>query len=190
MPRLDCTDAHADLDLGCRTSTNCIKAIFVCCSSCFGGEIRKMFTWYPLLSGAITITVTWSDVLNHIKWMLSDHRITWEACFKCGPDIWKQFVCIVVLRPSQPNGVMQSVVSLPNHTFTGRLSSLRGQNCAYSFARNWQLPFLNQQKERMTTENISWSITMKECWWPGGGVEPATFWSPIRRASNWATRDG
>ena len=31
------------------------------------------------------------------------------------------FVCIEVLRPSQPNGVMSSAVSLPNHTFTGQL---------------------------------------------------------------------
>ena len=29
-------------------------------------------------------------------------------------------VCIEVLRPSQPNGVMSSAVSLPNHTFTGQ----------------------------------------------------------------------
>ena len=29
------------------------------------------------------------------------------------------FVCVEVLRPSQPSGVMSSVVSLPNHTFTG-----------------------------------------------------------------------
>ena len=28
-------------------------------------------------------------------------------------------VCVEVLRPSQPNGVMSSAVSLPNHTFTG-----------------------------------------------------------------------
>ena len=28
------------------------------------------------------------------------------------------FVCVEVLRPSQPNGVMSSAVSLPNHTFT------------------------------------------------------------------------
>ena len=28
------------------------------------------------------------------------------------------FVCVEVLRPSQPNGAMSSVVSLPNHTFT------------------------------------------------------------------------
>ena len=29
-------------------------------------------------------------------------------------------VCVGVLRPSQPNGVMSSAVSLPNHTFTGQ----------------------------------------------------------------------
>ena len=33
---------------------------------------------------------------------------------KCG------FVCVEVLRPSQPNGDMSSAVSLPNHTFTGQ----------------------------------------------------------------------
>ena len=31
------------------------------------------------------------------------------------------FVCVEVLRPSQPNGVMSSMVSLPNHTFTGQV---------------------------------------------------------------------
>ena len=30
------------------------------------------------------------------------------------------FVCVEVLRPSQPNGVMSSVVSLPTHTFSGQ----------------------------------------------------------------------
>ena len=30
------------------------------------------------------------------------------------------FVCVEVLRPSQPNGVMSSAVSLTNHTFTGQ----------------------------------------------------------------------
>ena len=29
-------------------------------------------------------------------------------------------VCVEVLRPSQPYGVMLSVVHLPNHTFTGQ----------------------------------------------------------------------
>ena len=31
-----------------------------------------------------------------------------------------QFVCVEVLQPSQPTGVMSSVVSLPNFTFTGQ----------------------------------------------------------------------
>ena len=30
------------------------------------------------------------------------------------------FVCVAVLRPSQPNGVMSSAISLPNHMFTGQ----------------------------------------------------------------------
>ena len=29
-------------------------------------------------------------------------------------------VCVEVLPPSQPNGVMLSAVNLPNHTFTGQ----------------------------------------------------------------------
>ena len=31
--------------------------------------------------------------------------------------------CVEVLQPSQPNGVMSSAVSLPNHTFTGQALS-------------------------------------------------------------------
>ena len=30
------------------------------------------------------------------------------------------FVCVEVLQPSQPNEVMSSAVSLPNHMFTGQ----------------------------------------------------------------------
>ena len=33
---------------------------------------------------------------------------------------FSMFVCVEVLRPSQPNGVMSSTVSLPNHKFTGQ----------------------------------------------------------------------
>ena len=32
----------------------------------------------------------------------------------------RYIVCVEVLRPSQPNGVMSIAVSLPNHTFTGQ----------------------------------------------------------------------
>ena len=50
------------------------------------------------------------------------------------------------LRPSQSNGVMSSMVSLPNHTFTGFLLEAVNLYCTHSFARNWQLTFLNQRK--------------------------------------------
>ena len=36
------------------------------------------------------------------------------------PTKFRVFVCVAVFRPSQPNGVMSSSVSLPNHTFTGQ----------------------------------------------------------------------
>ena len=35
-------------------------------------------------------------------------------------SIYHLFVCVEVLRPSEPIGVMSSAVSLPNHTFTGQ----------------------------------------------------------------------
>ena len=41
-----------------------------------------------------------------------------QTCFMA--KMYKIIVCVEVLRPSQPNGVMSSAVSLPNHTFTGQ----------------------------------------------------------------------
>ena len=43
-----------------------------------------------------------------------------QSLIYSGPLIWNILVCVEVLRPSQPNGVMSSTVSLPNHTFTGQ----------------------------------------------------------------------
>ena len=42
--------------------------------------------------------------------------------------------------------VMSSMVSLPNHTFSWAGLVLLTSTCAHLFARNWQLPFLNQQE--------------------------------------------
>ena len=69
------------------------------------------------------------------------------------------FVCVEVLRPSQPSGVTSSTVSLPNQSFTGQAYSskrLQAGTCTHSFARNWQVPLMNQRKG-MIVENISWS---------------------------------
>ena len=43
-----------------------------------------------------------------------------EECSKRKQTKMFLFVCVEVLRPSQPSGVMSSAVSLPNHTFTGQ----------------------------------------------------------------------
>ena len=47
---------------------------------------------------------------------LGDTVCIWSHQYGC----FSLFVCVEVLRPSQPNRVMSSVVSLPNHTFTGQ----------------------------------------------------------------------
>ena len=102
------------------------------------------------------------------------------------------FVCVEVLRPSQPNGVMSSAVSLPNHTFTGqayfskRLTSIvhilspETDNC----------PSWISGRERMTVENISWSISTKECCRPRRGLNPRPPGLQSDGASNWATEAG
>ena len=42
------------------------------------------------------------------------------SLFAFPPVVTGLFVCVEVLQPSQPNGVMSSAVSLPNRTFTGQ----------------------------------------------------------------------
>ena len=101
------------------------------------------------------------------------------------------FVCIEVLRPSRPCGVMLSAVSLPYHTFTGQALSFKWLTSIVHILspETDNCPSWISGKERMTLENISWSISTKE-WCRPGGVEPATSWSPVGRASNWATEVG
>ena len=65
----------------------------------------------------------------------------------------------------------------------GRLSPLSGYNqyCAHSFARNWQLPFLNQRKGENDRRKY-FMIYLHERMLPtSAGVEPATSWSPVGR---------
>ena len=48
------------------------------------------------------------------KYMKRDPTLQVDQFYVC------LFVCVEVLQPSQPNGVMSSTVSLPNHMFTGQ----------------------------------------------------------------------
>ena len=52
--------------------------------------------------------------------ILMVNTLCWSGVSYAGPVIGNLFVCVEVLRPSQPNGVMSSAVSLPNHTLTGQ----------------------------------------------------------------------
>ena len=102
------------------------------------------------------------------------------------------FVCVEVLRPSQPNGVMSSAVSLPNHTFTGQaLSSKRLTSIVHILSPETDnCPSWTSGRERMTVENISWSISTKECCRPRRGLNPRPPGLQSDGASNWATEAG
>ena len=50
--------------------------------------------------------------LDMQHWVYGPNKV-WQETFR--PSA---FVCVEVLRPSQPNRVLLSAVSLPNHTFT------------------------------------------------------------------------
>ena len=51
---------------------------------------------------------------------VNDSLNNWALNFKVNQYTFIAFVCVCeeVIRPSQPNWVMSSTVSLPNHTFT------------------------------------------------------------------------
>ena len=99
------------------------------------------------------------------------------------------FVCVEVLRPSQPNGVMSSAVSLPNHTFTGKAQSSKRLTSIVHIllAETDNCPSWISGRERMTVENISWSISTKECCQPRRGLNPRPPGPQSDGASKWAT---
>ena len=71
-----------------------------------------------------------------------------------------KIVCVEVLWPNQPNGVILSVVSLPNHTFTEQAySSRRLTGIVHILSpETVNCPSWISRRESMTVENISWSI--------------------------------
>ena len=101
-------------------------------------------------------------------------------------------VCVEVLRPSQPNRVMSSAVSLPNHTFTGQAySSKRLTSIVLILSPETDnCPSWISGRERMTVENISWSISTKECCRPRRRLNPRPPGLQSDGASNWATEAG
>ena len=61
------------------------------------------------------------ETLIHCRLNRFSHTIYLKSPISIlGISSYEVFVCVEVLRPSQPNGVMSSAVSLPDHTFTGQ----------------------------------------------------------------------
>ena len=117
---------------------------------------------------------------------------TWWSVLKL-LDKWQTvFVCVEVLQPSQPSGVMSSAISLPNHTFTGQaLSSKQLTSIVHILSPETDnCPSWISGRERMTVENISWSISTKECCRPRQGLNPRPPGLLSDGASNWATEAG
>ena len=59
----------------------------------------------------------------------------------------------------------------------------------HSFARNWQLPFLNQRKEENDHRKY-FMINLYKRMLLHTGIKPMTSWSPEGQASDWATKAG
>ena len=87
---------------------------------------------------------------------------------------------------------MSSAVSLPNHMFTGRAqSSKRLTSIVHILSPETDnCPSWISGRERMTIENISWSISTKECCRPRQGLNPRPPGLQLDSASNWATEAG
>ena len=154
------------------------KFCFLC--SCFFKYLAEWQTGYTdqtapsgieqcIFFQCLSLCIIWKK----IPWLVLDSYIV-KNILKVYKGDNSLFVCVEVLRPSQPNGVMSSVVSLPNHTFTGQaLSSKRLTSIVHILSPETDnCPSWISGRERMTVENISWSISTKECCRPRRGSNP------------------
>ena len=73
------------------------------CTTVFGSLVY--------VSGVSTYKQHWKKCLEMLKYEYFDRYFI---------ILMIRFVCVKVLRPSQPSRVMSSAVNLPNHTFTGQ----------------------------------------------------------------------
>ena len=111
-------------------------------------------------------------------------RLIWITMFA-------NYVCVELLLPSHPNGVMSSVISLPiYHTFTVQaLSSKRLTSIVHILSPETDnCPFLNQWKGTTDRRKYFMIKSPRKNVADLAGVEPATSWSPVRRTSNWTTK--
>ena len=95
---------------------------------------------------------------------------------------WHNKFVLRFYGPVNPMGSCRARSVYLTTRLLGRLSPPAvNQYCAHSFARNWQLPFLNQRKGENDRRKY-FMISLHERMLPtSAGVEPATSWSPVGR---------
>ena len=139
------------------------------------GANRKGNLWSPFEK---EVTRKGNNLLPFWKWVYSERK-------EFAPPLGRKFfpfrsvskepsltiVCVEVLRISQPNGVMSSAVSLPNHMFTGQAYSSKRLNSIVHILSpvTDNCPSWISRRERINVENITWPISTKEWCEPGGG---------------------
>ena len=104
------------------------------------------------------------------------------------------FFCLFVLRfysPVNPMGPCRAWSVYLTTRLLGRLSPLSGYVlCTFFRQKLDNCPSWISGRERMTIENISWSISTKECCRPQLGLNPRPPGLQSDGASNWATEAG
>ena len=96
------------------------------------------------------------------------------------------FDCLRFYGPVNPMGSYQACsVYLPHFHRAGLVLLAVNQYYAHSFPDTDNCPSWISGRERMTAENISWSISTKECCWHSGGR--IHTWSPVRYAIQYIT---
>ena len=178
------------------------------------------FCWCFLLIDAKIGIIVWFGhlerfiirfILNHwsffdcrlpvIRWLTMWLHVPYHRCNQRDLDQLKpnkticafreQFNVAFVLRFYGSFGSCRAKSVYLTTLLLGGLSPLRvNQCCAHSFARNWQLPFLNQRNGESDRRKY---FMINSPWKNVGdlaGVEPTTSWSPVGCASNWATKAG
>ena len=97
---------------GGKMQRTCRNGILICSLPSSGPKVIKLFSCSTKLSMKFVLLINIKLLNIAISFLLN---IAEHENFSAN-----KYVCVEVLRPSQPNGVMSSAVSLPSHTFTGQ----------------------------------------------------------------------
>ena len=132
---------------------------------CFGAQMRTIFA----ITEAIPVSTHRICFSAKMFWHKNNNNYPLNIS-------WYMFVCAEVLGTSQPNGVMPSAVSLPNHTFTRQAQSSKRLTSTVHILlpETDNCPSWISGRERMTTENFSWSNFHQRMLptWHGSNLQP------------------